>query len=309
MVFCDFFTIFQAVVCADYADNLMAQLRMRPNWKYYEQARIDFTDWGEGATNKEDTFLLNQYRRITNNKLLKKGVMASERAFSMFLNLMRADVFDAMASGSTFGSAANMNDSQLKALGRFINIATQRGAFEKGGKFANAIPFLNTFLWSPRNVASRFQFLWETGKLLGGGAAYGDKTLCKLFAQELVRYIGGISAAAMFMKAVAELFRDDDDPPNETEFDSRSSDFLKVRFGNVRMDLTSGLTPILVFGARMFSSKTKNSRGQMRESNRLELMGRFARQKFAPAASLVYDIGIAREDFERRDIDYASLWE
>ena len=42
----------------------------------------------------------------------------------------------------------------------------------------------------------------------------------------------------MFLKAVAELFRDDDDPPNEMEFDPRSSDFLKVRFGNVRIDLT-----------------------------------------------------------------------
>ena len=293
----------------EYADKLMAQIRQRPNWQYYEKAGIDFTDWGEGAQNKEDVYLLNQYRRITNMKFLKAGVQMSERAFSMFLNLMRADVFDAMANGSTFGGASNMNDSQLKALGRFINIASQRGAFEKGGKFSNAIPMLNTFLWSPRNVASRFQFLYETARLLGGGAAYGDKTLRTLFAKELVRYIGGMSAAAMFLKAIAGLFRDDDDPPDETEFDPRSSDFLKVRFGNIRMDLMSGLTPIIVFGSRMLSGKTKNLRGQVRESNRYELTGRFLRQKFAPGASIVYDMGIAREDFERRDIDWGSVWE
>ena len=295
---------------AEYANNLMAQLRMRPNWQYYEKAGIDFTDWGEGATNKEDVFLLNQFRRITSQKFVKAGVEASERAFSMFLNLMRADVFDAMASGSTFGSAANMNDSQLKALGKFINIATQRATFEKGGKWEKAIPALNTILWSPRNVASRFQFLYETARLVTGGAAYGDVTMRSLFAKELVRYIGGMGAAAMFLKAVNELlFREPDDPPDETEFDPRSSDFLKVRFGNVRIDLTSGLTPILVFGTRMVSGETKNVRGQVRKSNRYELVGRFLRQKFAPGASLVYDLGIAREDFEKRDIDWGSAWD
>ena len=295
---------------AEYANNLMAQLRMRPNWQYYEKAGIDFTDWGEGATNKEDVFLLNQFRRITSQKFVKAGVEASERAFSMFLNLMRADVFDAMASGSTFGSAANMNDSQLKALGKFINIATQRAAFEKGGKWERAIPALNTILWSPRNVASRFQFLYETARLVSGGAAYGDVTMRSLFAKELVRYIGGMGAAAMFLKAVNELlFREPDDPPDETEFDPRSSDFLKVRFGNVRIDLTSGLTSILVFGTRMVGGETKNVRGQVRKSNRYELVGRFLRQKFAPGASLVYDLGIAREDFEKRDIDWGSAWD
>lgn len=295
---------------AEYANNLMAQLRMRPNWQYYEKAGIDFTDWGEGATNKEDVYLLNKFRTITNQKFLKAGVEASERAFSMFLNLMRADVFDAMASGSTFGSAANMNDRQLKSLGRFINIATQRASFEKGGKWEKAIPALNTILWSPRNVASRFQFLYETARLVTGGAAYGDVTMRSLFAKELVRYIGGMGAAAMFLKAVNELlFREPDDPPDETEFDPRSSDFLKVRFGNVRIDLTSGLTPILVFGTRMVGGETKNVRGQVRKSNRYELVGRFLRQKFAPGASLVYDLGIAREDFEKRDIDWGSAWD
>ena len=111
----------------------------------------------------------------------------------------------------------------------------------------------------------------------------------------------------MFLKAVAELFRDDDDPPNETEFDPRSSDFLKVRFGNVRMDLTSGLTPILVFGARYFSGETKNTRGQTRDFNAIEGLGKFLRQKFAPAASMVWDLS-SGEDFEKRDIDWTTLW-
>lgn len=110
------------------------------------------------------------------------------------------------------------------------------------------------------------------------------------------------------MKAVAELFRDDDDPPNEMEFDPRSSDFLKVRFGNVRVDLTSGLTPILVFGARFFSRKSKNLRGQTRDFNAAEGFGKFLRQKFSPSAAIVWDLAHG-EDFEKRDIEWTSLWE
>jgi hypothetical protein len=301
------------------AQRLMAEIKSRPNAEYYKLAGIDFTDWGVGATNADDRFakydsdtegrfLLSAFRKFSRAKLIRLGVGASERAFSMYLNLMRADVFDAMVNGSTYGGAANMTERQLKAVGNYLNIASQRASFDKGSATAKAVDFLNSILWSPRNVISRFQFLWETAKLANPWAnPYGDKTLRGLFAKELGRYLLGMGAMVMFAKTLADLMRDDDEPEKDIELDPRSSEFMCVKFGESRVDFMSGLKQVLTFLSRAVTRKSKNSRGQLREINVSDLLGSFLQTKFSPAASFVRDFATG-ETFNRQDIVWDSFW-
>lgn len=299
----------------DKAQAAMDEIRSRPNAKYYEAAGVDFTDWGRDAVNKDDRFLLNQYRRITGWKPLRVSVEASERAFSMYLNLMRADVFDHLVAASTYGDASKMSQKALEAIGDFINIGSQRGAFHSHSEFEKAVkfsvPFLNSFLWSPRNVISRFQFLWQTAKLAMPWAnPYGDKALRGLFAKELLRYFGGVAVAITFAKFISDLIRGDDEPPEDLVLDPRSSEFLKVKFGNTRVDFLSGLAQSIVFSARMApkwigGGMTVNARGEARPTDHTAVLGRFLRSKFSPAMGIIWDMGTG-STFDKQEITYSN---
>ena len=296
------------------ADDVMDSIFERPNAKYYLKAGIEFTDYGVNASSKEDMFLLNQYRRITQFKLARAGINASERAFVTFLNLMRADVFDAMVACSPFRTAENMTDEQLKAVGRFVNIASQRGAIDKSSSLGKSIGWLNAFLWSPRNLISRFQFIAETLALPLHGIAspYGadakDAAMRRMFAKETVRYMTGVAVAIAFTKLMADLFRGDDEPPEDIVLDPRSSDFLKVKVGNTRLDFMSGLQQTFVFANRLLSRKMVNSRGETvsleNKRDYYTMIMRFLRSKFSPAASVIWDTAIERETFERQDVSW-----
>lgn len=299
----------------DKAQAAMDEIRSRPNAKYYEAAGVDFTDWGRDAVNKDDRFLLNQYRRITGWKPLRVSVEASERAFSMYLNLMRADVFDHLVAASTYGDASKMSQKTLEAIGDFINIGSQRGAFHSHSEFEKAVkssvPFLNSFLWSPRNVISRFQFLWQTAKLAMPWAnPYGDKALRGLFAKELLRYFGGVAVAITFSKFISDLIRGDDEPPEDLVLDPRSSEFLKVKFGKTRVDFLSGLAQSIVFSARMApkwigGGMTVNARGEARPTDHTAVLGRFMRSKFSPAMGIIWDMGTG-STFDKQEIIYSN---
>lgn len=303
----------------DAAVKMMGEILSRPNAKYYKDAGIDFTDWGDGAMSADDRFelynnagegrkLLDFYHKVVKSRYIKMGVNASERAFAMYLNLMRADAFDQIVRNSPFGDASKMNRSQLKALGNFINIASQRGSIEKGSNLGKAINWMNYFLWSPRNLISRFQFLYNTVKLATPGAnPYGDKTLRGLFAKELVRYIAGVATTITFAKLMSDLLKGDDEPPDEIEFDPRSSQFLRVKFGNTRVEFLSGLAQILTFSSRWFTGKNKNSRGQLRDTNFAEAFGKFVRTKLSPGASFFWDYSTG-ETFEHQDIVWDKPW-
>lgn len=303
----------QALKSDKAAEAIMDSILERPNAKYYLKAGIDFTDWGSNAANAEDVFLLNQYRRFTKLKLFRIGIEASERAFSTYLNLMRADVFDAMVANSPLRTASAYTDEQLKAIGNFINIASQRGTIDMQNKLGKSLEAMNAVLWSPRNVISRFQFIVNTVKLaVPGAGAYGshDAAMRKMFAKETFRYLSGAAIAIFFTKMMADLFRGDDEPQEDIETDPRSSDFLKVKVGNTRLDFLSGLQQILVFSSRVISHKRKNLRGEvldMRKNPALysDTILRFARSKLSPMASFIYDMAIDRETFNHQDISYA----
>ena len=302
------------------ASRMMAEIENRQNAKYYKEAGIDFTDYGEGATSADDRFalydsasgegrkLLDFYHKVVKSRLVSKGVNASERAFAMYLNLMRADAFDALVASTPAGSADRLTKSQLQAIGNFLNIASQRGTVEKGSNLGKAINWMNYVLWSPRNLISRFQFLYNTAKLVAPGTdPYGDRTLRGLFAKELAKYIVGVATTIAVAKFLSDLLRGEDEPPEEVEFDPRSSQFLRVRFGNTRVEFLSGLAQVLTFTSRWVTGKNKNSRGQLRDTNFAETLGKFLRTKLSPAASFFWDY-TSGETFERQDIVWDKPW-
>lgn len=216
-------------------DRAKDALDQRPNRELYDQAGLYLADRA-GLSKQEEAFVGRWTKKIP-------LVAASERAYTAFLNRIRADVFDAM-TGLTIGGRPSL--AEAKAIAHFINVATGRGtlgAFEKA-----ATPLANLF-FSPRYAVSRFQ-------LLAGQPFFGGNAKTRGFiAKEYARALGGLAA----FYAIASVLNSDE----KITFDPRSSDFGKVRFGKTRLDPLAGLSQTAVFVARIVAGDKVSADGKV----------------------------------------------
>lgn len=206
------------------------------------------------------------------------GVKSSQRSYITVLNLMRASWADTLVN--SMGGREKMTDEQFRSIGKFINIATGRGEM---GQFAMASHALSTVLWSPRLLWSRFQML--LGQPIIGGA----KGTRKMIAGEYARIIAG----AGIVYALGAMLG------GKEEKDPRSSDFGKIRFGDVRIDPLAGLSQVTVMLSRMVSGSSKTSSGDIVQlsgenakfgNDSMDVLSRFARSKLSPLAGTVVNL-------------------
>jgi hypothetical protein len=221
-------------------------------------------------------------------------VRGSERAFKTFINLLRADSFDAMAASLSKTQKPTLEEA--KAIANYINIATGRGKI--GIKKGSVAVGLNTAFFAPKLVASRFN-------LLAGQPLYGGTMRTRaMVAAEYARFLTGVGVIYA-LGAVLHDPKDDDKKPFIT-FDPRATDFGKMRFGNTWVDPLTGLGQTTAFlGKEITGEKVTPQKGMtpLRDSLRplqslrdhpstqkkpfkgdtgYTVLGRFLRTKLAP---------------------------
>lgn len=207
------------------------------------------------------------------------GARLSERAFNGFLNSLRADVFYKFVD--KWGDTATL--AEYKKLASWLNKATGRGGFEKGGRLGyveKAMPLLSTGFFSPRWVLSRIQTPLEAI------TPVYDKELGRLrFSRANME---GIRSLATYYGLLATVLTVAKAAGADIEEDPRSSDFAKVKVGNTRFDLSAGTQQMVRTIAQFIKGEKKNLRtGRVTEADRGKLIGRFFRSKLAPAPSLL----------------------
>lgn len=217
-------------------NEVNSKLELRPNAQNgkYQLGKVQFTDLNGPLSKQEEAFRSTLARKIP-------WIKWSERQYGTFLNLMRADVFDMMVAASP----VELTPEQLRAIGRSVNIATGRGELGKWG--SGAADALSTFFWSPRLYVSRLQ------TLVGYDVWQKDaKGVRKIILKEYIRAASsGMAIVALGILAGADI-----------EWDKTSSDFLKLRFGNTRVDPWGGIQQWMVFLSRILSAQYKTSKGK-----------------------------------------------
>ena len=296
-----FAPMMKALKNEDTAIRTFIDLKDRPNYAYYDKAGLYLATLDSNTadnTAAEDAFrinldsLLRRADRTLPVRLVKGGVRASERAYVTYLNAIRAEAFDSLVASTPSGRADMLSDAELKAIANYVNIATGRGTI--GDSSATGNKFLSALFWSPRNLAARFQFLF--GQPLYRGSALTRK----MVAKEYAKYALGLATIYALGAVVHSLLKRPDDPPDQpfVEFDPRSSDFMKFRLGNTRIDPLSGLSQVTVFTARMITGKTKNGYGEVQnlsgsgtsfKNNKANVIVRFIRSKLSPLAGYCMD--------------------
>lgn len=200
-------------------------------------------------------------------------VPQSERAYITYLNKLRADVFDVYAR-QWEGMGKTMAD--YKALASAINILTGRGPL---GKLTGMGATLNALFFSPRYQASRIMLPVEFFRT--------TPTVRKMMARNILAVV----TANLAILSLIVLATKDSDEPASVETDSRSTDFGKVKIGNTRLDFWAGFQQYARMVCQVITGMRKvSTTGKLTDTERWDVLERFARSKLSPVAGLVMDI-------------------
>jgi hypothetical protein len=207
----------------------------RPTHKLMRDNKLAITELGSSLTTREEAFMSNWAEKIPG---IGKVVRASGRAYTGFLNKLRADVFDDFVKK---GIKLNIEDPKfLKDAADFINHATGRGSWKA---VENAMMPLNSIFFSPRLTMSRLNLI----------NPYYYAKLNPQVRKEALKSLFTFASTAASIAGLLKL------AGAEIEVDPRNADFMKPKFGNKRYDILGGFQQPIRVAAQFISGKIISS--------------------------------------------------
>ena len=178
--------------------------------------------------------------------VLGKVFRAFDRGAVVYLSMVRAEWYNTIVESGTIGGNATKQEG--KAIANFVNSASGRANL---GVAESSARILADYIYSPRYALSRLQMA------IGWHVWTSPTRVRKAIAIEYARMMLSVAAAL----GLAEMLRRavDDEDKFDIEWDPRSSDFTKLRFGNRRVDFLAGINQVAVLAARIASGKMKSS--------------------------------------------------
>lgn len=259
-------------------EELNADIASRPNALngYYKKS-------GLATGTLEENFPTTFLEKISG---LGKLYKASEVAFTSFVHKTRADVFDKYIDIAN-KTGVDLNDSELKSIGKLVNTLTGRGNL---GPLERSADFVNNVFFSPRATMATFQTF--TQPFTGAG---GSNFVRKQAAINIAKIIAGTAVILATAKALDK---------DSVELDPRSADFGKIKIGDTRFDVSGGMSSVINLAARLITLSTKSTNtGAVTKLNARDKNGKlvyggqtgidvatsFLENKLSPAGSFIKD--------------------
>jgi hypothetical protein len=245
-----------------------AWLATDPKARVMEAHGTEFTDVHHGFENREEQFTSSFAETITGGK--HGLVRRSGRAYTGLLNNVRYALNDHMYEIAVKQNV-DLSTQELKDISRVANWATGRGHL---GGYETQKMLLNTFLFSPRLLKSRFDLL---NPFFYRSLSPIAKRQAQRGAASLV--LGGIAVLGMAKLSGIDVVTD-----------PFSSDFGKMKIGNHRFDVWGGHQQVVrTIAQEMFGKKTKVTTGETLGISRGLPTLNFIRGKLAPPIGLFVD--------------------
>lgn len=291
--------MFKALFSENNSKALIAEIKGRDTYPLMNAAKLAITDPHKHfLLDREEDFMSDYAEKIPG---WGRVVKASNRAYSGFLNRLRADYFDNLVKKyEDLGIDLKHHPEQLKGVGRFINTATGRGDLRAFGKnFNAAAPALNAIFFSPRLIASRVQ----TFTTIANPLSYvnTDPVLRKEGWKNILS-LGSIALSVAGLASMAGM---------DVETNPRHPDFMKPKIGNTRYDILGGYQQYIRLGAQLLTNSKITGSGKETElggdgpydENRIDVIGRFLRSKENPVVSFGHNYlagkNVIGEKFDR----------
>lgn len=253
--------MFEAMRSAEGQYRIEQEIKAHPDYARAKQAKLELTEISDTShmTKAEEAYMNSWADKIP-------GVAGSQRAYVTYLNKLRMDAFSALSKDLSKSGKATAQEARI--IANYVNVATGRGYV---GKWAGAFAGLNHVFFAPRYVLSRFQLL--LGQPLFHQLGEGSPRVRALIAKEYARSLAGTATVIGLGVAAGATF-------NVT--DPRSPDFLKLKFGNSRLDPFYGLQQSTVFLNRLGYNLLRVAKREKVGWKDQRFIGKFVRSKLAP---------------------------
>jgi hypothetical protein len=213
--------------------------RATPELSWAEQAGLELTDLTD-LTKREEVLRSTLAERIP---VYGVYVRASNRAYTSFLNHVRANAFRDLAKSMGIWNGRQITDMpKAKELADFVNTTTGRGKLEvtipglgKTYNFEKSTEHLADIFFSPRLQTSRIKMLNPATYL------HAPKDLRMQWIKALMTAVGSWWTITSLLELMGAKVSKD---PN-------SSDFGKARIGNSRIDPGGGFQQYMVINHRI----------------------------------------------------------
>lgn len=226
------------------------------------------------------------------------GVRRSNRAYTAFLNNLRADTFESLVKdGKIFGADAKANLPLARELANFVNIASGRGSL---GKLETSAVALNSMFFSPRLIASRIQMM-NPHYYIMASPQVRKEALKSLFA---------IAAAGNVVTGLGRMVG------GTVSADPTSSDFGKLKIGNTRVDPYGGFQQYIVAASRLMSGKvTSSTSGNEYDLNdpqgpydptHADIATRFVRGKVHPVIGFAWSLMSGKKEMSGEEMNFST---
>ena len=285
--FSAFGSMFKQAFSEDAFQASQAQIRGRETYRLMRKANLALTDLGGSLTTREEAIMSNLPEKIPGMGRIFRG---SNRAYTGFLNKLRADVFDDILTKSR-ATNKKWSEKEFKDLGTFINTASGRG---KLGSLESSAVALNAALFSPRLMASRLNLL----------NPYFYVQLSPVVRKEALKSLfsfAGVTGSVLGLAKMAGA---------EVNTDPRNADFGKFKIGNTRYDPLGGFQQYIRLAGQLISGEIVSSTtgrtmtlGEgYKPLTRAGIILRFFESKESPVASFI--IGLLKgQTFLGEDFD------
>lgn len=241
----------------------------RENSHWYRRSGLHISPvGGAGLTHGEEAFVGNLAEKIP---VYGKVVAGSERAYVAYLNRLRADTFDRMTSAL----GPHPKEADMKAVAEFINVATGRGRFGSPD-LERGLNVMNHVLFAPRKIIADLEYL---PRGLSGGLSSNPQVRQAIQGSTL-RTLGSVGA----MLGLASL------AGAKVSTDRNDSDYLKIRVGDTRIDIGTGILQYLTLADRLLSGKSRTGGGKEKPIEPLRALAQFGRNKLAPVPADLVDV-------------------
>ena len=256
----------------EFAANIMEDILSRPHSDLYGEYGLGLTRIGDtlDLNSREEAYQSLVFERLRNSpnvaaRILGEGVHSSERAYATYLNLIRANAFDHLATVYAADGYTPFNSPELyRDTAKMINDMTGRSdvPFDKNNSSAS---LLSKVYFSARFQASVVKRIMMPGRALASAARQSaersgtDMRQWEKSANEWGHFTDMHPAmqrevlgnTARLMSAYAAIAGLAYQMGASIDLDPRSADYLKLRFGNTRLSILGGTENWIRFLARI----------------------------------------------------------
>jgi hypothetical protein len=219
----------------------------------------------------------------------------SELAYNSFLNHLRVTQFrEGVQALQDGGYSFDADPEQYKALATFIGVTTGRANL---GSLESAAEILNRGLFSPRFMASRFQFL---------NPVYYAKMPPAARRIALMKAGKFVGVATTLLAMAALYYNNDDDDETSVEVNPLGDDFGKLKIGKTKIDFLGGVMGYVKFLAQTATLHKKDKKtGEIVKlgstygsANWIQSIASFFAGKAAPTMGTIIQFGLSQENEE-----------